>query len=792
MCDVRGDSAWQRMPLGVTVVCRGFPWRVARVEITDGVAAIDVHRAAADAPPLSTFLSPFDRLAACGEVPGWRQASRHRLRHVIAALDGAWPDAPLASVASATSAPWPHQLVPALAMTQGRGTRILLADEVGLGKTMAAGLAIAELIARGLAARVLLLTPAGLRDQWRTELAHHLRMAAEVVDARVLANLVRDVPADRSPWLGSGCRILSLDFAKQPAVLRSLAQEIWDALVIDEAHTVSGDSQRAAAARALALRSRFVLLLTATPHNGMPQSFRKLVSLGLHGDRDPIVWVRRGRIDLGFNQARKTRTWRLHSTAAEIDVQRALHAYAARVDNGRRPEARLAMIVLKKRALSSPDALLCSLRRRLECLTGRDVPALSTASLPFDAGESDDGDDVQPAALAARGFADHNSELDALRALAALADKARHNATKYGLLDRIVSRTTEPAIVFTEYRDTLHAVAARLSLRTSVAVIHGGLDRVGRGDAIRRFTRGDARILVATDAAAEGLNLQARCRFVIHLDLPWAPATLAQRVGRVDRIGQSREVRVWHLASAGGHEEAVVSALAKRLRRIHHEIGGAFPGEWAEFPVGSSAHLGTDAEVARNDAGDLAPNAERVARAAHLFRSLQATISSQVHGDGRPPRGVPWLRTGRLTTLLRSGGVVFLFTVFPRRRGEVRTHVAVQISLTRVPRESPGLWLPWLVARAADNAIHAVSSADLLCECAATRERELVRRAAGEHRRLHGRWQPALFDDRASRVIDVARDRIDKRLDAHSRRLDELSGTDDRPFVVPVLALIVK
>ena len=126
------------------------------------------------------------------------------------------------------------------------------------------------------------------------------------------------------------------------------------------------------------------------------------------------------------------------------------------------------------------------------------------------------------------------------------------------------------------------------------------------------------------------------------------------------------------------------------------------------------------------------------------------------------------------------------------RRGEVRTHVAVQISLTRVPCESPRLWLPWLVARAADNAIHAVPPADLLCECAASRETELQQRAAAEHRRLHGRWQPSLFDDRASRVIDVARDRIDKRLDAHSRRLDELGATDDRPFVVPVLALIVK
>jgi hypothetical protein len=135
---------------------------------------------------------------------------------------------------------------------------------------------------------------------------------------------------------------------------------------------------------------------------------------------------------------------------------------------------------------------------------------------------------------------------------------------------------------------------------------------------------------------------------------------------------------------------------------------------------------------------------------------------------------------------------VFLFTVFPRRRGEVRTHVAVQISLTRVPRESPRLWLPWLV-HVQPTTRFTPYPRRIFCANA----RQLVNaNSCGVQRAstggCTGAGSQALFDDRASRVIDVARDRIDKRLEPHSRRLDELSGKDDRPFVVPVLALIVK
>ncbi len=791
MSEFSGPSAWQRVPPGGTVVCRGWPWRLLRVEAGPGVLAADVQPLAGDAPVVATLLAPFDRIESGGQPRRWRRASRNRLRHVVAALDGAWPEMPLASLSIARSVPWPHQLVPAIAVTRGRGVRVLIADEVGLGKTVAAGLVIAELAARDLAARVLVLTPAGLRDQWRAELRRHLGVPAEVIDAAALATLTRDVPADCSPWIGGGCRIVSLDFAKQPTVLRSLAHDAWDVVVIDEAHAASGDSQRAAAVRALALRARFVLMLTATPHNGASLAFRKLVDLGAHHARDPLVWIRRGRSELGYPRARASRTWRLQYAADEAALHQALHAYAASVDRTKRPEARLAMIVLKKRALSSPDALLCSLRRRLAHLSDAADPVMMTALLLFEAGETTDEDRLQPAVLAAAGLGDAGDELAELHALIALATRATRTSVKYRTIERIVTRTAETAVLFTEYRDTLQVVASRLSPIATVAVLHGGLDRTARRDAVRRFTTGEARILVATDAAAEGLNLQARCRFVVHIDLPWSPTTLAQRVGRVDRIGQARPVRVWQLAGAGGHERTVVAALARRFQRIHSDLGGPIPREWAQRPEASEG-VDLDGGTPRVAINDLTDTAAAIARAAAMIRALRAGAEPRGRRrTERMPRGIPWLRSRRPRAIVERG-VVFLYGAFPRCRGEARAHVAIHVALHRLPRGSPATWLPWLAERASRRAAVALTGADEIRARALSREQDLLARVEAENQRLLGRWQPSLFDQRAARVIDAARQRVGRRADTHGTRLADLQRSLDLPLVEPLFALIVE
>jgi superfamily II DNA or RNA helicase len=762
---------------------------VLRVESGRDVAAVDVEARTTDAPGVSTILAPFDRLTPCPRPTVWRRGSRQRLRHVIGALDGAWPEMPLASLTTVASAPWPHQLVPALAMTCGRGVRVLIADEVGLGKTLAAGIAIMELAARSLAPRVLVLTPAGLRDQWRAELHRHLGTTADITDAAALATLTREVPAHCSPWIGRSCRILSLDFAKQPGVLNSLAGESWDVLVIDEAHGVSGESQRAAAVRALALQARFVLLLTATPHNGTRLSFRNLVELGVHDSHDQLLWVQRGRNDLGYPQARPTRIWRLQLDPDEIILRRALHAYAARVDAARRPEARLAMLVLKKRALSSPDALLCSLRRRLAHLSAAE-PVVTSPQLPFEAGEIGEDDCHEPAVLAAPGL-DVGNERRELQRLIDLATRATRTSVKYRTLERMVTETAEAAVVFTEYRDTLEIVESRLSRLTAVTVLHGGLDRSARREAVRQFTNGDARMLVATDAAAEGLNLQARCRFVVHFDLPWSPTTLAQRVGRVDRIGQTRPVRVWQF-TAGGHEESVIAALARRVRRIHTDLGKAVPQEWSRLPADPSEDADDPHIPARIDVNDLANVATAVAASAALIRDFRARVQSRTRSStGSRSRGIPWIRSSRARSVV-GRGVVILFGASPVGRGDARAHVAIHVSLHRVPPESPKTWLGRLALHAARHAADALPSALDLRARAADREKLLIARLESERHRLYTRWQPSLFDQRAARVVDVARHEIATRLEIHRGRLAELYRNDERPTLEPLFALIVE
>ena len=161
-----------------------------------------------------------------------------------------------------------------LAVVRGATTRLLLADAVGQGKTIEAGLILRELAARGAADRVLVLTPLTLRDQWRAELGSRCRLEADVIDRVALRARDRDAPSGLSPFQAPGIVLLSIDLAKQPDVLARLVSLCWDVLVIDEAHGVSGDSARTAAAAALGARARIVVLLTATPHAGDADGLR--------------------------------------------------------------------------------------------------------------------------------------------------------------------------------------------------------------------------------------------------------------------------------------------------------------------------------------------------------------------------------------------------------------------------------------------------------------------------------------------------------------------------------------
>jgi hypothetical protein len=448
------------------------------------------------------------------------------------------------------------------------------------------------------------------------------------------------------------------------------------------------------------------------------------------------------------------------------------------------------MLVLKKRALSSPDALLRSLERRLAHLSEAGDCLVSIPLLPVEIGEFSSDDHGELAVLTAPGLLSIDAERSALRRLIDLASRATISAAKYRALQRAVTRTREAAVVFTEYRDTLHAVASRLSAVTSVVVLHGALDRRERREAIRQFTSGEARVLVATDAAAEGLNLQARCRFVVHLDLPWSPTTLTQRVGRVDRIGQTRPVRVWQLTGAGGHERTVVAALARRFRRIAADMGSPVPREWAS--AGEAPADDANRELARFEVSDLADIAAAIARSDGLIRTLRARATSPDRRRSRSTRrDVPWLRSRRARAIV-GRGVLFLYDALPRSRGEARTHAAVHVSLHTWPPGSPATWLPALAACAAACVDSTVLDASRLRALARAREQDLLAQSDAETRRLHARWQPSLFDQRAAQIVDAARQTAGIRSASHAQRLAELNADVVAPRPEPVFALIVE
>jgi len=224
-------------------------------------------------------------------------------------------------------------------------------------------------------------------------------------------------------------------------------------------------------------------------------------------------------------------------------------------------DARLVAMVLAKRAFSSAGSLARSLERRVAALEGNtDWPA--EPSLPFDS-DADDSD--QPQMPNTPAFDRAEDERAVLKRLIDCARYAQADERKLRALCRILGRIDEPAIVFTEYRDTLEAIAAAVGTLRRITMLHGGQTHQERRDSIAAFTDGAADLLLATDAGSEGLNLQRRCRLVINLELPWNPIRLEQRIGRVDRIGQTHTVHAINLLAAGTAEGDVLAGLLRRL-----------------------------------------------------------------------------------------------------------------------------------------------------------------------------------------------------------------------------------
>ncbi|MEZ4411176.1 MAG: SNF2-related protein [Polyangiales bacterium] len=439
-----------------------------------------------------------------------------------------------------------------LRVFRGRG---ILADEVGLGKTVEALMVLREYQLRGMVRRALVLVPAGLVGQWVEELASKAHVTARSTDD----------PAHRDDldrfWNADGVVVASLAYARHARNVDLARGAPWDMVVVDEAHRVKN---RATASYKLVdgLRARFLLLLTATPVENDLEEIYNLVTLLRPGQFEGPAAFRRDYVDPKDPTSPRNRE-RLKSLLAEVMVRN------TRAQSGLALPPRFVTTVTvtpdeRERALY--DAAVSLFR---EHNTG--AARMATSTLLLEAGSSPRALRGGLERMAASGK--HGRALgDALRSLR--DQSAKVTATrKVEALAEVLRAGDDATLVFTRFRDTLAYLAeAMKSLGVTHGLFHGGMDAPSRRAAVEGLRDGRTRVLLATDAGAEGHNLQF-CHQLVNFDLPWNPMVIEQRIGRLHRMGQTEPVRVFNLCAKGTIEDRVLDVLDRRVQLFELVVG---------------------------------------------------------------------------------------------------------------------------------------------------------------------------------------------------------------------------
>jgi superfamily II DNA or RNA helicase len=562
---------------GTAVVVRDERWTIARCEPFEHCTLLTLEgRGPDNAGRCLRAITPFDRVRPSPDAPPLARMRHTVLRAALGAIASERSVLGLWTAADADLELLAYQLEPALAVLRG-ATRVLLADGVGLGKTIQAGLILGELRARSLVDRALVLCPAGLRQSWATELRDRFGIVATVLDNAAIAVGVRDWPEGINPWAAHPVVIASIDLVKRPDVLAAVEAVSFDLVIADEAHHLTPASDRCHAVNRLGSHAPWLVLVSATPHSGDQSAFECLSAIGSLGE--PLVIFRRGRRDIGLPDNRRERLMRVAPTPEETALLRAVDRYAQEIwqARGRSDRAvQLVAVTLARRAASSATAVERTLSRRRALLSVDAPPAAAQGCLPWEEMDDEDGDELDER-LARPGLTSMAEERRRLDELIELAHRASASSSKLGRLRRLLTRAREAAVVFTEYRDSLHAVAGSLAPAFRLGTIHGGVPVATRHEVLRQFDRGEVDVLLATDTAGEGLNLHRRCRLVVDLELPWSPLRLEQRIGRVDRLGQRRRVHAVHLLHLDAVEGIVWRHLESRRQRAQDALSRNAP-----------------------------------------------------------------------------------------------------------------------------------------------------------------------------------------------------------------------
>lgn len=537
---------------------------------------------------------------------------------------------PFRSLGRISVRPRPYQLVPLLMALRQEYARLLIADDVGIGKTIEAGLIARELLDRGEATGLAVVCPPHLCDQWRKELAEKFHIDAVVIRSGTVRQLDSPLPQSVSIFEHYRYQIVSIDYVKAESRRDAFLHHCPDLVIVDEAHTSARPKGKSAAQQqrhqllvGLAQRpDRHLLLLTATPHSGVEESFLSL--LGLLAERfgalDLDQLTERQRADLArhFVQRRRPdiRRWLGHEThfperdptdvvytlSPEYEaLYQDVFAFAreqvrsAETLSGFRQRVRYwAALALLRCVVSSPAtaraALLERARGREEAPDDAADEHGFTAAVYDPLGEQE-SDDVTPAHVVGMGemvMAGHE-----VKRLKALAERAQAlYGTPDGKVEALAREVTGllqagyHPIVYCRYIATADYVAAELRQRLTprwpdlqVIAVTGSLAEDEREARVEELAHGERRVLVATDCLSEGINLQHAFNAVIHYDLPWNPNRLEQREGRVDRFGQMAP-RVRTIMMYGKNnpvDGAVLEVLLRKAHTIHKTLGITVP-----------------------------------------------------------------------------------------------------------------------------------------------------------------------------------------------------------------------
>jgi len=557
---------------GMRVLCRDAEWLVTKAESLDAATGAQiVHCTGVDAMVRdhpASFLTDLDTITPLDprDTKLIRDTS-HGLQKAKLFLEAQLRSMPLTAshpdVASIGAfQPLPFQVKAVEKALRQMRPRLLLADAVGLGKTIEVGMILAELIRRGRGARILVLAKKAMLTQFQAELWNRFAIPLVRLDSTGLARLRLRIPASKNPFEVYHRIIISMDTLKDIGRYRDFLENTrWDVVVVDEAHNIAAAANPEKhlgyrLARQLSRRADSVILTTATPHNGRKETFGRLISLldpsaipdphhreYAAADIAPFFLMRFKedvRAETGGSFADRIVVPLSETSAAANEREEAAYAALAALRGGTSESDQNAILRwgLYKSFLSSPEACLSTVEKRLDALARRP---------------------------------DNTREIDALTVVrSALVGLTLADSTRFGLLlDQLrqIGWDGSPAsprvLLFTESRVTqhhlVHALSRTFGVKWSeaqeeqskqvIAIIHGQMADVCLTQTVEAFGTGSTamRLLIATDVASEGVNLHHQCWNVIHYDLPWSIITLIQRNGRIDRYGQMHQPQVRYL-----------------------------------------------------------------------------------------------------------------------------------------------------------------------------------------------------------------------------------------------------